>query len=96
MRCNCREQSDATAMRQVSDEEIEKLCAEFNFNAWTEMSVKDNVMVDDSMRFIVSCIINQEKTQHAKASTGDSHAQGMRLGTSATSTHAPTGNKCSC
>jgi hypothetical protein len=47
-------QADAEGLRQVNDEEIERLCSEFNFNAWTEMSVKDNQMVDDSMKWVAN------------------------------------------
>lgn len=38
------------ALRQVQDDEIERLCQEFNFASWAEISVKDNILVDDCMK----------------------------------------------
>lgn len=66
--------SDIENLRQVSNEEIERLCQEFNFSAWVEVSVKDNNMVEDSMKYLISCILNQERaddgTQNGKQEGG--------------------------
>jgi Ras-related protein Rab-7L1 len=53
--------SDMKALRQVQDEEIERLCQEFNFASWAEMSVKDNLMVDDCMKHLVRGILSHER-----------------------------------
>jgi len=51
------------ALRQVQDEEIERLCQEFNFASWAEVSVKDNAMVDDCMKHLVSSILSHERME---------------------------------
>uniref|UniRef100_A0A914XPP5 Ras-related protein Rab n=1 Tax=Plectus sambesii TaxID=2011161 RepID=A0A914XPP5_9BILA len=61
---------DTENLRQVQTDEIERLCAEFNFVSWAEVSVKENKMVDDSMKYLISAILNQEKS-NGEPSGGD-------------------------
>jgi len=46
--------------REVNDDEIERLCVQMNFTAWTQMSVKENYMVEDSMTFLISTVLSQD------------------------------------
>lgn len=39
--------------REVEQSEIEDLCKEHDFVGWTEISVKEGLMVEESMRFLV-------------------------------------------
>ncbi|CAG5124397.1 unnamed protein product [Candidula unifasciata] len=39
--------------REVTQEEIEELCKEFNFLGWSETSVKDGLMIEESMGFLL-------------------------------------------
>lgn len=41
--------ADMRQLRQVTKEEVEKMCREYNFTGWAEVSVKDNLMVADAM-----------------------------------------------
>ena len=36
--------------REVDQSEIENFCKEHDFIGWTETSVKDNLMIDESMK----------------------------------------------
>lgn len=51
--------SDVEAERSVTVEEIERLCNEFNFASWAEVSVKDNLMVEESMKFLIAKILER-------------------------------------
>jgi len=53
--------SDMKALRQVQDEEVDRLCQEFNFASWAEMSVKDDVMVSDCMKHLVKYVLSHER-----------------------------------
>lgn len=39
--------------REVEQSEIEDLCKEHDFVGWTEISVKEGLMVEESMRFLI-------------------------------------------
>ncbi|ELT94920.1 hypothetical protein CAPTEDRAFT_101663 [Capitella teleta] len=40
--------------REVNQDEIESFCREQNFIGWTEVSVKEGLMVEESMRYLVN------------------------------------------
>ncbi|GLH08300.1 hypothetical protein R5R35_002538 [Gryllus longicercus] len=46
--------------RQVDQMEIEAFYKEHNFIGWTETSAKEDLMVEDSMRFLVDVMMRQE------------------------------------
>ncbi|XP_021942785.1 ras-related protein Rab-7L1-like [Zootermopsis nevadensis] len=52
--------------RQVDQMEIEDLYKEHNFIGWTETSVKEGLMVDDSMKFLVDVVMQQDGSQEVK------------------------------
>ncbi|XP_064604981.1 ras-related protein Rab-7L1-like [Liolophura sinensis] len=43
--------------REVSQNEIEELCKEHDFLGWTETSVKNGLMIEESMRFLLEEIV---------------------------------------
>ena len=47
--CTCLFQCDLEE-RQVEQEEIEQFCRDNHFIGWTEVSVKDGLMVEESMQ----------------------------------------------
>ncbi|KAK6177566.1 hypothetical protein SNE40_015642 [Patella caerulea] len=50
------------AHREVEQSEIEDMCKEQDFLGWTETSVKDGLMVEESMRFL----IEEMMTKHSE------------------------------
>jgi len=83
--------SDMKALRQVQDEEIERLCQEFNFASWAEMSVKDNLMVDDCMKHLVRGILSHDRMEITRPHDASS---AMKLGKSEKDTKDKTSAGC--
>ncbi|CAM1313858.1 RAB29 (predicted) [Pycnogonum litorale] len=46
---------------QVDQADIENLYKEHNFIGWTEISVKDGLMINDSMKFLVDVMMNSSE-----------------------------------
>jgi len=61
--------------REIEQAEIEEMCKEHDFVGWTEISVKEGLMVEESMRFL----IEEMMSKHA---TFDEFSDSLRLSTS--------------
>ncbi|XP_074645721.1 ras-related protein Rab-7L1-like [Tubulanus polymorphus] len=77
--------------REVEQVEIENLCKEHDFIGWTEISVKDGLMIDEAMKFLLDEVmtlfgdIDQDSTESQ---------HNIRLGHTAENEKAS--NQCSC
>jgi len=69
--------SDLTHLRQVTHDEVEKMTLEFNFTSWTEISVKDNLMVEDSMRYLLDCVMDKGRRSVPHPAAGSTSQNGQ-------------------
>jgi len=70
--------SDLTHLRQVTHDEVEKMTQEFNFTSWTEISVKDNLMVEDSMRYLLDCVMDKGRRVVPHSAAGSANQNGSQ------------------
>lgn len=79
--------------REVEQAEIEEVCKEHDFVGWTEISVKEGLMVEESMRFM----IDEMMAKHANL---DEFSESIRLSSSPTirpqAQDQPQQSSCSC
>ncbi|XP_045166507.1 ras-related protein Rab-7L1-like [Mercenaria mercenaria] len=79
--------------REVEQPEIEEVCKEHDFVGWTEISVKEGLMVEESMRFLIEEMM-------AKHATLDDFSESLRMSTSPTirpqASDKPATSGCSC
>lgn len=78
--------------REVEQAEIEEVCKEHDFIGWTEISVKEGLMIEESMRFLIEEMM-------AKHSTLDDFSESLRMTTPTIRPSAndkPQASGCSC
>lgn len=79
--------------REVYHAEIEEVCKEHDFIGWTEISVKEGMMIEDSMRFLIEEMM-------AKHATLDDFSESLRMSSSPvirpTAADKPQASGCSC
>lgn len=80
--------------REVSQDEIEDLCREHDFLGWSETSVKEGTMVEESMGFL----IEEMMTKHAEMGDFQDSFQATPTGPVKLGKEDPntTSSKCSC
>jgi Ras-related protein Rab-7L1 len=87
--------SDDAERREVSQEDIEDLCKEHEFLGWSETSVKEGVMLDEAMGFL----IEEMMAKHAEL-VGFSQSYASVPGSDALKSgrddEASAKSKCSC
>ncbi|XP_046574113.1 ras-related protein Rab-7L1-like [Haliotis rubra] len=81
--------------REVEQEEIEEMCREHEFVGWTETSVKEGLMIDECMRFLIEEMVNKHAeidglSESFTARRGD----GIRLNPD--SQKSTVSGRCSC
>ncbi|XP_067684056.1 ras-related protein Rab-7L1-like [Haliotis asinina] len=81
--------------REVEQEEIEDMCREHEFVGWTETSVKEGLMIDECMRFLIEEMVNKHSeidglSESFTARQGD----GIRLNPE--SQKSSVSGRCSC
>ncbi|XP_069141824.1 ras-related protein Rab-7L1-like [Argopecten irradians] len=82
--------------REVEQNEIEDMCKEHDFVGWTETSVKEGLMIEESMRFLME----EMMTKHSEL---DGFSESMRQSVSpgtvhlkSQSVHVTEESRCSC
>ncbi|XP_064633022.1 ras-related protein Rab-7L1-like [Lineus longissimus] len=65
--------------REVEQSEIENLCRENEFVGWTEISVKENLMVEESMKFLLEEIMTKFGEMEASLDSQEADKQNIKL-----------------
>lgn len=66
--------------REVEQSDIESFCREHEFIGWTETSVKDGLMIEESMRFLIEAILNKiEAHESAQRAQDENEKDVVRL-----------------
>lgn len=80
--------------REISQAEIEDVCKDNDFVGWTEISVKESLMVEESMRFLIEEMMS-------KHTAFDDFSDSLRLPTSpvirpSQNDTPPSSSRCGC
>lgn len=81
--------------REVEQNKIEEMCKEHDFVGWTETSVKEGLMIDESMRFL----IEEMMTKHAELgefSESLRQSQGGGIHLRQPTNHPEDSSRCGC
>ncbi|KAL3853525.1 hypothetical protein ACJMK2_017060 [Sinanodonta woodiana] len=83
--------------RDVEQGEIEDMCKEHDFVGWTETSVKENLMIEESMRFLVEEMMAKHAVMDAFSdSYGSSMPGAGRINLTANNNALAQQTRCSC
>ncbi|CAG5136800.1 unnamed protein product [Candidula unifasciata] len=86
---------DEVDQREVTQGEIEDMCKEHDFIGWSETSVKEGVMIEESMGFLIEEMMAKHAELEGFSDSFHSPGSGpIKLGKDEDS--GGTGSKCSC
>ncbi|XP_059167196.1 ras-related protein Rab-7L1-like [Physella acuta] len=86
--------SDISDHREVTQDEIEELCREHDFIGWSETSVKDGSMIEESMNFLIEEMMAKHAELEGFSESFPSSDSNLKLGKDDGT--ASNSSKCPC